>query len=1548
MATVKKSVETLRRVLLDADSAALEKLTADLLGRLVGVDFRVAQAGSQGGGDGGVRGPRNLIYESRRYGDTSHLDARAIRGEISQAVERNPDLEAWILVTTRKVPEQTGEQMENEARPRGVEAVVIDWRPRRLPRLAALCASDPDSFEARIGAGHDELIQAIASSADYASVLESIKKEFYAPSIGYELLRKASHRRVREIWTSRKKAKSLFNQDVAGGQDGTTYVERAGPRVQLDNWYRKPGEDCPAIVVGLEGMGKTWVSIGWLHSRLQELPIVIAVPSSSIVGPVEGRSDLVALIARHLRNLDHGVERDQAYWEQRVRRLLHRPSTEGPILLLYIDGLNQQPSFGWLSLLNSLQDDPFYRRTCVLASARASFLSERLGNLSESISMPARVEVECYDTAPGREFDQKLAAEGLSREEIPEGLVDLAKVPRLFDLVIQLKDRLGGVEGVTIHRLLWEYGKSSFTTSAYGTLGWRQFILNLATEFSSGARKITSKEVEEMSSSAATTQDLVYLRVSQVIDGVFTTMSQFGELDFEPNFVRHALGLALVKRLEGKTAEGAIEGLEKFLQPINQYDEKAEIIRAAVSIALARGEEPRPKALLGALCCSWVQSQNLPEEHVAELDTLASEMIEPLLDAIERSEAASNGRRMAIDALRKVNKSDSAVARTVAARGAKWLGYISLERRGTPKDDEEKSAYARRQKRLKSRIGKTETGSLTVLGRHVEIVDQTDKELAVVAVQLLEGRPLIEAIDFLEAGAVHEAINGEVLSEPQWLNVLNTVDPEATAAELRLRSEAIASRAPEPGIHIDLNRTVAAILLRHTGYERDAAESLRLDPGLNRMYSYKDDYLADPGMSLLFALERRHAAETLSRKDIALRPRIDRVKEFLVDPSLEIPEEFVQELVAEAAATDFEKMARGRYRSHEDLNWRDYSLALARAAPDELARIERSRLRDFASRDGDPRLGAALAALDLILLAGGPETSALHTLRKRASSLPENVEVSTQCNLLIAEIQTEAPLTQVQRIVEADLDTFFTSLAEACTAPSSDDLDELAREYATVPHKLVRVAQVIGEKKVTLSEQAFDTFASLLRVGSNGLKLEAVWFLLGLNAPRRLGRLLDEEDWSWSAEKSPVENRMGSIAIAASIVGAAFSELAHRLAPTTLLKVMTERQCDQEEAAIGGDLLNRVVIQAAGSEPVVPLHISHDRTSAEASENYLLSYGDICEQENEQDRQLRFFRRMRDPDDYEDRRHEIADQYIRKVMEARRLGDHFLLEFVDPNLFDLVFQYFPDAIDLWLEGMVEMSTEFVQRVQSANGFFVSLCEALLVRLPKKGVALWQALRQCVKHVQFTVYGDMDRLLHALFTANPSAEVETALEEVYQIGESDSDQDLINLIVAARIFDRLEWLHGMVARDAASPCPLHQRRAAFLGPLLTVPDIAGDDGWPEGETGIDCRSFAWKLAQREAFALHWLRAFAKADTAEEAHAAWRLFVECADRRVFSWMDSVLEREMKGETAWQEAKQGFVKQQTRRLRRGISDNEKNWQERFAGYRFPKSLWPWINGW
>ena len=770
--------------------------------------------------------------------------------------------------------------------------------------------------------------------------------------------------------------------------------------------------------------------------------------------------------------------------------------------------------------------------------------------------------------------------------------------------------------------------------------------------------------------------------------------------------------------------------------------------------------------------------------------------------------------------------------------------------------------------------------------------------------------------------------------------MVNDVDPAETAEQLRERSGAMLQRQPEDGVNEHLNERVAAILLRRTGYLQDAERALEIEPGLDRFPSYAEEYEKDPAKSR-YGLERRHVEATLRREDVPLRTRIQRSAAFLMDPSLAVPREFVEEVVRAAHGLDWNNTVIGRSRTAEDRLWRDLSRVLARCAPDELARIERERLRVFAEREGEARFGAAMAAPHAMLLVGEAERDALRTLRERTPAEPDDMEGETQTQLLIAEIQGEAAIDQVRRIAGASIDDLDASLALACESPSTAELEDLVDEHGCDPPGLQRLAEIVGEKTVTLGEQAFDAFVGLLFGRFEGVKLEPVWVVLGLNAPERLGVILQERGWAWSGEKPYIENVMGSIALAAANRETPLERFATRLAPMSLLRVVSDRGAAQEEVVFAVQLVDKVVMQQAVPVPETPLVVSHDRSEAEQTVNYLYSYGDIREKDELGDSGRHF---PRSQEDYQERRWALANRYHEEVMDARRRGVNFHLELVQPEHLGMVVDWCLDTVAEWLDGMAERSPAFATRVRLADGLFVSLCETLLVRRPDLGVELWRALNDCLTHVKFTVHGDMDRLLEALFAAESSANVEQALEEVYGLDGTRTDRELVALVVAARRHDRLDWLRSMVAKDAASQCPLHQRRAAFLKPLLTVPEVAGDDGWPQGEFAGGVRGASWKLGQREAFARHWLRTFATADSAVEAHAGWQLFLACVDRRAWSWLTNLLDRGAEGESGLDAMRRRFVVQQKREIRRAIRENEKYWGESYTHWRYPRALMPW----
>ena len=209
---------------------------------------------------------------------------------------------------------------------------------------------------------------------------------------------------------------------------------------------------------------------------------------------------------------------------------------------------------------------------------------------------------------------------------------------------------------------------------------------------------------------------------------------------------------------------------------------------------------------------------------------------------------------------------------------------------------------------------------------------------------------------------------------------------------------------------------------------------------------------------------------------------------------------------------------------------------------------------------------------------------------------------------------------------------------------------------------------------------------------------------------------------------------------------------------------------------------------------------------------------------------------------------------------------------------------------------------------------------------------------------------IDRMQYAPFAAPDGSEADALLDDLYALDKARTDEDLLDIVVAARASDRVDWLRRMVSLDENSPCPAHRRRAAYIFPLLARPDIAGDAAWPSAEPVgeyREIRDHSWIMGQREAFAAHWLRKFAEADTPEAAHASWLLYMACSDRRVRTWMSEDYARYAGNGRPIEAQKQRFVEQQRHHLKRAITENEKSLKKHFTGQRITEALLPWRAG-
>jgi hypothetical protein len=289
------------------------------------------------------------------------------------------------------VPEQLEQMLEQKALRIGVPIVIVDWKGDGVSALAALCAFGADIVELLFSAeaaGHAKALQNVALDG-----IERLRRDFQVWTLGFESLRTLSHAQLNKIWTSPPESTAALNQNAAGGAT-PKLIARPSVSLALDAWWAGPAAgDAPVTVLGPDGVGKTWATLAWLGGRIDDLPVVLVIASSTAkeLGSTSALS-VKRFLAARLYELSNGV-RDVEHWVRRLEHLLKRPVEEGPVVTVFFDGMNQEPSVPWDGLLKSLQADPFTGRVRVIVSTRNLHFDTKLGGLKGLIVPPVIVSV---------------------------------------------------------------------------------------------------------------------------------------------------------------------------------------------------------------------------------------------------------------------------------------------------------------------------------------------------------------------------------------------------------------------------------------------------------------------------------------------------------------------------------------------------------------------------------------------------------------------------------------------------------------------------------------------------------------------------------------------------------------------------------------------------------------------------------------------------------------------------------------------------------------------------------------------------------------------------------------------------------------------------------------------------------------------------------------------------------------------------------------------------------------------------------------------------
>ncbi|MDR6099834.1 hypothetical protein QE369_000012 [Agrobacterium larrymoorei] len=1319
---------------------------------------------------------------------------------------------------------------------------------------------------------------------------DHLRRELETWQIGFERLRDLTHGELGQMWRSKRAAKARFGQDVAAG-DGRPLVERATTSRQLDGWWEgRAALDAPAAVVGQGGVGKTWAALGWLMGRLDQLPIVVTIPAGSVTAALAASAEsLLRMIGGRLATIT-GVK-DAEHWSVRLTPILARPPEEGPALCLLFDGINQNDRPPWLSLLQILKDRPFSGCVRVLVTTRPQHFEGPLGRTRSLAEAAEQVRVERFDDLPGGELDMMLAAHHLTRADLHPDLLDFARVPRLFALVTRLRDRLtdaGG--GGTTHRLLWEYGRDAQGERAglsFSEVDWQSWLAEVARNARNGLRQYTLAALGETAARPDLDPSQVRARLSDIIDGNFTIPGPGNTLQLSPEIVAHALGAALLERLIDAERHGRFVAgdLEEWLDPIDGFEERAEVLRAATSIMAELVPSP-PPAVAAAVVTAWLQTQNLPATHLNEIHRLAPSQVQPLLETIERSDTGpqASARALAVDALRS-STMDSVGYGLMIATFVKWFSSVSRDVSHRGEGFEQAEAF--RSKRMLTRVGTDVSGPLTVAGYAIELLDQQDDGLLSAAVTVLDGKPLAGATEVFGRAALSMAIRGRqgVWEDLKWLCLLNEVDALETAIKLRRLSADIAQRPVEPGIHPDLPRRVAALLLWLTGQEGDDDAAFAIDPGIDRPLTYQKDYLPNPDTSM-FRLERRHADAVLQDRDLSLEHRLDRAADLLLDPSFEVPGSLVDELAAAADALDVSMLSVNRYTSEADLALEQLEVALARCVTDRLAGLHRRKLAGYLDRPADTFDSSAWSAEKAVLLVDEAAQAGCRALRQRSVAAGGGLNESSASSLLVIEIMDLPGVQQILSVLDMSPRYISTDFEQIFHPLSMKDVDVLLDANTDADAaRLTNLTCLLSATKLDgLSDRAWTWFEQRALDLASGTRACAFGTLLRCDA-RRFGDVLLRRDWSWDREEQDLCRHYGSLAIAEAGLSLPFEEIAPRIAPALIARSTRERGSAPAEARLAAAILDEAIMQPTLQlpEPGSALTVNSERRRY-----YPMAISITPGPISDADDPLSALTKT--PDEFRHHSQRAVDTAIARIQQAKSEGASLYLSSVDAGDLEPILAAAPEFVERWMEGAGDGTSDFRRRVHLAEGFYLALCEGLLMLGSSNGTVLWQALRNSMA-TRYKGLGGVDERVLMLFRVPENSETLDLRASLLDLEAADTDERLLDLSIAAIAHGAETWLSDAIEKDARSDLSWRRRRAIMLTGFQTNADLPALSAILEGEdfSAVEERqAVAGRRLARDAAARHWWRRFVKAGDEVEAFAAWTLFRRSADQRALAWL------------------------------------------------------------
>jgi len=1510
----------------------LERLAADLLSTVTGLSVHRAASGSQSGADAGaITATRTIRVEAKRYKDTTTLRERELLGEVAQAFQKDPLLEAWILVTTREAPEQTISALRKFSVEHGAPIFCLDWSGP-MPILAALCASQPDLVKHSCGDKAATAAQKLADEIDATQVIERLRHDFDEWSTGWAITSKRCHDAIKKILSNRDESRAFFRQDLAIADTNSSLIQRKAIYRKFDAWEITGEPGRPLLIIGEEGRGKSWVLSSWLYGRNDDETVILYCSSSEFRSLRKYTVDAVLSHALSLRT----CSLNEAYWSKRIDRYKNAPEPTKPRILIVIDGLNEAATADWIGFFLDAQRDIWQSRIQIIASCRSNYFENNLQSGRPWTKSPFTIDIPDYTV---EERNEALKLQGVEISGLSASVLELAKVPRICRLIARMSEQLKDIEHITYERLLFEYGKR-FDPDARISLSddiWHAFLRELASATRKG--DTTSKRSQIREWIDIQDGDNLEVILNDIIDGRLIRYDQRepGVVDIDKDIVLAANGLALWKLIEKAQFEGQndiSELLARELDPLGGIDEKVRIVMFAVAAALlsdSSTELTRP--IVTALILEGVTSQNIGTDEEERLVSYARILPAGYLEALSilARKSRHDEAEVLLYAIQSVADTEN-VQNAIIESATDWIHIVSLDIRHESSRPEEQRTRTKNFTRWLGQI--PSTGETTILGVKLLIEDESNHHnLPIYAIRLLQYCPLSQASLFWRTFGIVSVLERSYLVHDfaSWIVRLNKCDYTETSNILRSVSEFLSKQPPITGADENFPKRAAAQLQWLEGDEKSSKLARELVPEPDG-WEHIQKEIHSPNTSM-FQVNRCHLESVLNKSKQNTGHLISRAIQWWPDPEFKVPASFIERVTSYTKSIDFSEVRSSMGTTKIDHDLSQAYPALARCSPSTLSELYRRKISELHNRTGEEWAYLASDIIDqwLIATSNDCKTALLELKRRNIGECKNNRQEWARTTLRIIACAKSKPEVYVQGLISDGADSMINVFIYAFRRISENAAEKLllfVKKHNDPKADWIYI-NLLAHTNTPISNEVAQYLLYLTQSNFSGIRRLALYTLAAINK-KQISTLFSNSGWTWRNAEDDTEQDHGSNILLQSDPPLPLTELFTRIAPWLLPKAAYLRQSIDERKLIAQTVTG--LLSTKEPPPIHPFEENFDIEPNSFQKSHTLLNLDAPESNTFP------------TDEIQSKDLEKARQEANRLIIKER-GNNLRLYgiWIDSKYIASLLDAAPEELDCWLYDIDDGGNALTQQIRNAAGFYTSLCQYLLINNPKLGIKLWRIIDKMRNSTLFTNKIGLNVKLSMVFECPENENTKFFWDELWDLSYTNNNLALFEIILAAEMAGRNEWLDEIIIIDGLSSLPWQNERALFASSLRINPELDRmilnrDLGLKTHRQVIEEKTEMF--AARSVWQRHWLLTYFKAKSHQNALAAFTLFLEVADMR---W-PLIVDKLKKDGINIADNRNRYLNMRRQDIKKATKKFNDDLGKHFLGGKVCDGVWPW----